>query len=231
MNSKPSPTWRVSFGLKKPWAIPGRYFLDTLMTSCTADNTRTNAVLQEVQHWESSSPSLRNKPRRSHTGPLTPPAGSLPLPSARRHRHRQWSAPAKGEIQWLRARKTLVRFTLVILQFTVNVTFGESECESVLPSWVKGGCTAEGWQSSPGRRTHPSLCTGSLRPKPTHSRMFRWKWRHDGKEWGELERFETSWTNSTRRSVYFSVEIYAVGNNNMLTFALLEETYRWQRFI
>lgn len=33
MNSKPSPTWRVSLGLKKPLAIPGRYFLDTLMTS------------------------------------------------------------------------------------------------------------------------------------------------------------------------------------------------------
>lgn len=34
MNSKPSPTFRVSLGLKNPFAIPGRYFFETLMTSC-----------------------------------------------------------------------------------------------------------------------------------------------------------------------------------------------------
>lgn len=42
MNSKPSPTWRVSLGLKNPLAIPGRYFFDTLMTSQTADSMKTD---------------------------------------------------------------------------------------------------------------------------------------------------------------------------------------------
>lgn len=41
MNSKPSPTCKVSLGLKNPLAIPGRYFFDTLMTSYTADNINT----------------------------------------------------------------------------------------------------------------------------------------------------------------------------------------------
>ena len=31
----------------------------------------------------------------------------------------------------------------------------------------RGGCE----QSSPGRQTHHSLCTGSLHPTPTHSQM------------------------------------------------------------
>lgn len=37
MNSKPSPTCRVSLGLKNPFAIPGRYFLETVITSYQKD--------------------------------------------------------------------------------------------------------------------------------------------------------------------------------------------------
>lgn len=33
INSKPSPTCRVSLGLKKPFAMPGKYFFDTVITS------------------------------------------------------------------------------------------------------------------------------------------------------------------------------------------------------
>lgn len=97
MNSKPSPTWRVSFGLKNPLAIPGRYFLDTLMTSCTADNNENQSSVERGATLRKQPPgTLQNKPRQSRTGPRTPPAGSSPLPSARRRRRRQWSAPAKG---------------------------------------------------------------------------------------------------------------------------------------
>lgn len=52
MNSKPSPTWRVSFGLKNPLAIPGRNFFDTLMTSYTANN---------IKNWWAGIPLLQYK--------------------------------------------------------------------------------------------------------------------------------------------------------------------------
>lgn len=46
INSKPSPTWRVSFGLKKPFAMPGRYFLDALMTSYKPDNNNMTLLIK-----------------------------------------------------------------------------------------------------------------------------------------------------------------------------------------
>lgn len=39
MNSKPSPTCKVSLALEYPTAIPGRYFLDTWITSCNTEST------------------------------------------------------------------------------------------------------------------------------------------------------------------------------------------------
>lgn len=44
INSKPSPTWRVSFGLKKPLAMPGRNFFETSMTSYARDTNVAVAV-------------------------------------------------------------------------------------------------------------------------------------------------------------------------------------------
>lgn len=136
--------------------------------------------------------------------------------------------------------ETLVIFRLVTLQLSQRhlreewVRVRESERESVAPSWVRGGCTAEGWQSSPGRRTRPSLCTGSLRPTPTHSHTFHWKWRQEGKEWGDLEIFESSRINSTQRSEPRQsdlMEIWKSKHAPKWTFVLLGETQRWKRLI
>jgi hypothetical protein len=44
MNSKPSPTWRVSFKLEKPTAMPGRNFNDILI-DFTLDHRLHRGVL------------------------------------------------------------------------------------------------------------------------------------------------------------------------------------------